>query len=93
MQETHIPDISQQQEPAISVLPWKTLKHEKRMETKIIENKKRVPCISEKTVLVRLSSKWVNLIRFKWQELWGKKLTKSSANLPLISYGRCVTTF
>jgi hypothetical protein len=41
MQETHIPDISQQQEPAISVLPWKTLKHEKRMETKIIENKKK----------------------------------------------------
>lgn len=40
MQETHIPDISQQQEPAISVLPWKTLKHEKRMETKNYRKKK-----------------------------------------------------
>jgi hypothetical protein len=41
MLESHIPDISQQQKPAISVLPWKTLKHEKRMATKIIEKTKR----------------------------------------------------
>lgn len=50
MLESHIPDISQQQKPAISVLPWKTLKHEKRMATKIIEKNKKVPCISEITV-------------------------------------------
>lgn len=41
MLESHIPDISQQQKPAISVLPWKTLKHEKRMATKIIEKKQK----------------------------------------------------